>query len=511
MRKHFPMLRKWTKNKIQNVSCATEILGLFLFLTICSSSLAQMMSDQTREIGSLLREGQFDQALQLLQSELQRDPQSAQLWVLQGIALSGKSDKKQALQSFRRALVVSPNYLPALEGAAQIEYETGGREATALLQRVLTLAPHDPTAHAMLGSLAYKNHNCREAVSHFDQAGSQLESQPTALRQYGICLALTKKAEPAIAVFQKLVALPGGDQGDRLRLAELQLSLDQASDASQTLQPLLQGQPDSAVLALAAEACERQKNTPQAVKLLHQAIVQDPKNVDLYLQFADLSLVHQSFQVGIDMMNAGLKLQPTAASLYLARGILYVQIADYEHAEADFEKADQIAPQLSISEAARGMVAEQQDDLDKALSVVRARLRKKPDDAFLLYVEADILVQKDPDVDSPDFNTAIASAQQAVRLQPGLVAARDTLAKLYLQAGKNQFAAEESRAALKHDPDDQVALYHLIVALRKTGHREELPPLLQKLAQLRQKSTREEGEHNRYKLIEQGTDAVQKQ
>jgi tetratricopeptide (TPR) repeat protein len=500
MRKHFPMLAKRAEDRISRR--ARLIVVLSFCFGICGLSFGQT-SSRAREITSLLQARQFDQALQLLHSELQEDPKNAQLWALQGIAFSGKADKKEALQSFRRALGLSPNYLPALEGAAEIEYETGGKDAVALLQRVLKLVPADPTAHAMLGSLAYKNHNCSEAVSHFQQAGSQLESQPTALRAYGICLSRSTHPDQAIAVFQKLVALSGDDDRDRVRLAALQLSVDKPSDASQTLEPVLQHQPDSAALSLAAEASEQQKDTPQAVKLLHQAIVQDPKNIDLYLQFADLSLVHQSFQVGVDMMNAGLKLQPNAAPLYLARGILYVQLADYEHAEADFETADKIAPQSSISEAARGMVAEQQDDLDKALSVVRTQLSKKPNDPFLLYVEADILVQKNPDVDSPDFNQAVASARRAVELQPGLVKARDTLAKLYLQADKNQLAVEQSREALKHDPNDQVAVYHLIVGLRRTGHSEELPALLQQLAQLRQKATREEGEHNRYKLIEQ--------
>lgn len=501
MRKHFPMIRSRAQKEIRGVRWTIKIFGFSVVLAICGSSLAQTPNDRIGDITSSLRARDFDHALQLLHSELQHDPQNAQLWALQGIAFSDKSENKEALQSFRRALDLSPNYLPALEGAAQVEYETGDKQASALLERVLHLVPNDSTAHAMLGSLAYKNHDCPEAVSHFQQAGSQLQSQPAALRQYGICLAQTKHAQQAITVFQNVVAL-SDSESDRLRLAALQLSDGKPSDASETLHPVLQGQPDSAVLALAAEACEQQKDTPQAVKLLHQAIVQDPKNIDLYLQFADLSLVHQSFQVGVDMINAGLKLQPAAAALFLARGILYVQLADYEHAEADFEKADEIAPQLSISEAARGLVAEQQDDLDKALSVVRARLSKKPNDAFLLYVEADILVQKNPDVGSPEFNQAIASSRRAIELQPGLVTARDTLAKLYLQEEKNELAVEESRESLKHDPNDQVAVYHLIVGLRKTGHREELPALLQKLAQLRQQATREEGEHNRYKLIE---------
>jgi tetratricopeptide (TPR) repeat protein len=55
--------------------------------------------------------------------------------------------------------------------------------------------------------------------------------------------------------------------------------------------------------------------------------------------------------------SAGLKPQPGAAAPYLARGILFVQLADYDHAEADFDKAKELDPHLTVSEAARGMAA----------------------------------------------------------------------------------------------------------------------------------------------------------
>jgi Flp pilus assembly protein TadD len=155
------------------------------------------------------------------------------------------------------------------------------------------------------------------------------------------------------------------------------------------------------------------------------------------------------------------------------------------------------------------MVAEQQDDLDKALAVVREKLRENPNDAMLLFVEADILAERNPDVGSPEFECAVATARRVSELQPGMTDAEDLLAKLDLQAGNNERAVDESRDALRRNPDDQPALYHLIVGLRRTGHKDELPPLLQRLAELRQKATHEEGEHNRYKLIEQsGADST---
>jgi hypothetical protein len=52
-------------------------------------------------------------------------------------------------------------------------------------------------------------------------------------------------------------------------------------------------------------------------------------------------------------------------------------------------------------------------------------------------------------------------------------------------------------------------VYRLIQALRKTGEKKEIPELLQRLAQLREQTTKEEKEHYRYKLFEE--DSLTKQ
>jgi tetratricopeptide (TPR) repeat protein len=212
---------------------------------------------------------------------------------------------------------------------------------------------------------------------------------------------------------------------------------------------------------------------------------------------------HQSFQAGIAMIDSGLKLKPAAAQLYLARGVLHVQLAEYEQAEADFEKAEQLDPNQALSAAAQGMLAEEKDqnNPDQALSTVRAKLAKKPVDAFLWYLQAAIISQKSPTSGSSEFEQGLSSAQKAVNLQPSLTAAHNVLAKYYLDSGQNALAAKECRIALEQSPEDQTALYHLILALRKTNDQAEIPELLKRLAKARQEATREEGERNRYKLV----------
>src|SRR5258708_36897444 len=123
-------------------------------------------------IGSGLGSGEFEKALELVQPGLQESPTNPQLWTLQGLAYSGQGDQKKARVSFESALKIAPDYLPALEGAAQLEYEAGSAEAAPLLQHVLRFRPGDPTSHAMLAVLAYQKRDCAGPVQHFAQTGA---------------------------------------------------------------------------------------------------------------------------------------------------------------------------------------------------------------------------------------------------------------------------------------------------------------------------------------------------
>jgi tetratricopeptide (TPR) repeat protein len=459
--------------------------------------------DASSAASEALRSRKFADALQILQPALQQAPGNKQLWMLQGLAYLGEEKKREGLASFRRALKISPDYLPALEGAAQIEFDAGSDAAVPLLEHVLRLKSDDATSHAMLAVLASKKGDCATAIRHFDESGSLTTSQPAALQQQGMCLLKLKQFDRAIGVFQRVLDLNPADNRARSQLAAVQLAADKPKEAVATLEPVLQANPlDAKVLRLAASAYEASGNTPDAVRTLREAIVTDPRNVDLYLDFANLSMDHQSFPVGIEMINSGLKLLPESAPLYLTRGILYVQLARYDEAEADFDKANVLDPSGSLGSVAQGLQAVQTNDPDRALATVRTKLAKKPNDPYLLYLQADVLAQKGTDAGSPEFEGALRSAKKALTLQPSLVAARNVLAKLYLQAGQNQLAIEQCRKALETDPKDQTAVYHLIQGLRKTGAKSEIPGLLKRLADLRAESSRQEIERNRYKLVQ---------
>jgi tetratricopeptide (TPR) repeat protein len=480
---------------------ACILLNLILLV---SCGFAQTAGDRISLIASALHGQEFAKALELLRPALQQAPGNSQLWAMQGAAYAGEGNKQEALASFRAALKISPDYLPALHGAAQIEYDAGSAAAIPLLRHLLRLHPIEQTSHGMLAVLEYQQGNCADAVIHFEKAGALFDAQPDGLHAYATCLVKLKQLDKAAEIFQRALVLSPQDARERHLLAALQLMAHHPQDALVTLQPLLQGSnPDAETLELAATAFEDSRDTPQAVGALRQAILLDPQNVNLYVDFANISSAHDSFQVGIDVVTDGIGQLPKAAPLYLARGVLYVQLAQYDQAEADFETAHELDPHQSLSFAAQGLLAEQQNDLDRALTTVQAKLAQKPSDAVLLYLRADFLSQKGVEPGTPEFQLAERSARQAVKLQPTLSSARTVLAKLYLQAGNYSEAVEQCRKALDHDPKDQTALYHLIQGLRKTGDQREIPDLLKRLALLRKQAAREQSERYQYKLIEE--------
>ena len=479
-----------------------RLAALLMAVSLCCPAADE---DAVRSITAALRAKNFQQALDLAAAARRTSPKDVRILVLQGMALTGLQRDSEALAALKSAIEISPDYVPALEAAAEIEYRQGAAGAEGHLQHLLKLRPGEQTAHAMLGSLAWKRADCASAAQHFAQARSAIAAQPDALREYGSCLMKLKRPAEAAGIFRELTGIQPEDRRGHYALSVALMDANQHREAIAALEPWPGAKnPDPAALELASAAHEALGETPEAVALLRQAVLLDPRNVSLYLDFAALSFTHQSFQVGIDMINAGLTQLPESGALYLARGVLYVQTAEYNKADADFDKAERLDPGRALSSAARGLSQIQQNNPEQALANVRAQLKSNSKDAFLYYVLAELLSRAGPPPGSAEFQQAVEAAAQAVRLKPDFVLARDVLSRLYLQAGQTAKAIEQCRLALRDDPADEMALYRLIRALQSKGGDAvaEVPELLKQFNLVRQQNQQKQAQEGKYRLVE---------
>lgn len=206
------------------------------------------------------------------------------------------------------------------------------------------------------------------------------------------------------------------------------------------------------------------------------------------------------------MIDVGLSRIPGDSSLYLSRGLLYVQLAEYDKAEADFKTAENLDSKQTLTSYAIALAELEKNEPEKALSQVRSQLRVHPDSPSHYYLLAKLLERDASDDHSRAIREAIRSALTAVRLKPDFVEARNLLAGLYQQSGQYALAMEQCELALRYAPSDQSAMYHLITSLRhsgKSGDRDKLQVLVKRLSQAQHASREQDANRKRFKLVEE--------
>ena len=466
---------------------------------------AQSQGDGVTRIQAALRNRDFASALEMAREALKQDPRQARVLAMEGVACSALGRQQEALGAYRKALSFEPDSLAALEGAAQIEFNSDDAEAEEHLQRILRQRPGEPTSHAMLAVIAYRKDDCPSAIEHFAKAREIIDGDAAALTEYASCLLGENRAAEAVPRLQRAFQLVPSDAHLRYNLAVAQQAAGMNKEAIETLEPLLKrANPDPDGLDLAAAANDELNNTAEAVRLLREALIAEPKQLKYYMDFASLALRHSSWDVGLDIVNLGLKQLPNAGPLYVARGILYIQLANFDAARADFERANALDPVQTGGTVAEAMAAIQQRDPARALETINAQLRLHPDDPFLEYLKALAILKNGTTAGSDLFNQGLEAARKAAAAEHGFTSARDLLAEMDIETRQFAEAEEQSRLALKENPSDEKAMYQLIRALRGSGNdpKGELPALTRRISELLAQKRNNETTENKYKLYE---------
>jgi tetratricopeptide (TPR) repeat protein len=463
------------------------LVTAFAVVLLPAAISAQVEGNDANTVAHELQQNNNAQAVAVADRILTTRPSDCQVLTLRGIALGREGQVSDAQNSFDRALDSCPDSLPALEGAAQIAYAKRSAAATDLLHRILLQRPDDQTSHAMLGSLSFQHGDCAAAIEHFERSLPLVQRSVEAQREFGSCLFSQGDHRKAEETFRR-IAEQNPSEGNVLQLAVVEWKSKDFDDALNTLQPLLtSSSADSKPFSLAAQIAEEKGDTPRAVEWLHTAILKDPSETANYLLFSTISFNHASYQVGIDLVNSGLRQSPEAAKLYLARGVLQVQLSNYDAAVADFEKAHALDPKLSFVEDAMGMMRSQQHDWAGSLAIFEREAAEHPQDPLLQYLYAEALAHENGNDSKQNAAKAIAAVKKALELEPDYQPARDLLCTLLLKTNRYAEVIDQAGIALKHDPTDQSALYQEIQAQRRLGNKEAIQPLVSRLEELKRR------------------------
>jgi tetratricopeptide (TPR) repeat protein len=471
---------KSTQTNINRPAAVVTALALLLALT--PACLSQQPQTPKQVIYQLLSAHQYQQAEQAARASLSLSPGDCSIEVLLGLALRGEAKLDSALEAFKSAIKQCPQNLAAIEGAAETAFLLHKPEAKDLVTQVISLRPEDETAYAMLGAIDARSGDCAGAVENYARAPSRVHQSAPALRQYGGCLVALERPNDAMPVLSQLLALQD-DSANRIALARAQSDAKDNAAALATLQPLLgTDSKESSAFLLAAQLAEAGNDTPKAVEWFRKSIEINPRNVNAYLAFSELSFNHGAFKVGTDFLTLGIHELPSEGRLYLARGVLEEQQGQMDAALTDFQKAHQLNPQLSFAEDAMGMLFSQKQDSTAALNLFAQQSELHPDDPLLQYLYAESLSQV-ANGDQNLLEKAIAAARRSTKLEPGYQPANDLLCVLLLRHNDLAEVVTQAQAATKLDPYDEVAIYQELQAEHKLKHDDKTAILVKQLQQ----------------------------
>jgi tetratricopeptide (TPR) repeat protein len=445
---------------------------------------------------------EYEAAIGVLERVLAAAPRDLKALNLLGIALTSAGRIEAGSERFRRALAIDASFHPARKNLAINEFAQGRmEEARGHFEQVLKQAPDDEVTHVHLAEIYFQRKDLAAALRHYEQSGTRVAQNAGWTLHYATALLGQGERAKAVAVLDRLperdadarfeagVALGrAGAHAEAARFFDSArgykdpyaaaynqvVMLVEAADYPAAVQAaeevLARGQAPAEMYNLAARAYGGAGRIQEAYDALRQATRLEPRAPEHYIDLATLCVEHHNFDLGLEIVDIGLRQLPDSWMLHVQRGVLLAMTARLGEAEQAFEAARRLGPDQAVPYAALGMAWMQSGQADKAVAVLRAELGHRQDHV-VPYIFAVALLRSGVDPTAPAAAEAVDALRASVRADPAFAPARAELGRLLLKRGETEAAVEELEKAVALDPASSPALYALAQAYQKKGDR----------------------------------------
>ena len=393
----------------------------------------------------LIADAKFDDALKIVTTVTDANPQAVTSHYLRGVAFSGKGALQSGIASFRKVLELVPSATTIQVQLAALYVRNGqAKDAAQLLGPVLRAQPNLGIAHLLMGEALLLDGNVtgaeRELLPLAAANPNSSETQAWIGRLWGT------KGDKARArqAFEKSLSLNSASFAAFNGLVSLDL-VDKKFDAVQTrLESRLKGSPnDPATLFLAANSYLAMNNVPRAEALLTQLITVDPSNFDAYGKLGYIYASERRLDEAKAKFDAAAAHQERPVAAKTITGMILELQGKPEEARKSYQAALALDPTAAV--AANNLAwqyAEMGGNLDQALNLAQAAKAKLPENSQISDTLGWIYLKKDL------ATLAIGSLEQAARQNPTSPTVRYHLGLAYLKNSDESKARRELQEAL---------------------------------------------------------------
>ena len=368
-------------------------------------------------------QGRLSEALALVDKAISAMPTVPEPWHVKAeLLLYGKNNMAAAMEAYRKALELAPNYFPARSGMISLLLAQGDVKGAAIQLEALrkTLPQHYQTKYYE-AHLAFLNHDYVKARDMIQRVLRVTPDNDRALQMAGAIEFETGALVQAESYLGKALQQTPGLYVARRLLVKTHLRLGQPAKALTVLKPVLdQAQPDVEALLLAVEAYTQ---------------AGEPKRADAYLA-----------QV--------VKLNPSDVK---TRSALALSRMGSDNVEATFSELRSIARSDKGIHADEALVNAyvRNNNLEEALKAIESIEAKQPDRPSTATMKGRVYLMK------KDAIQARKSFERALEIDPAFVQAATNLAVLDVTDGKPEAARKRFESVLAKEPTNMQALLGL--------------------------------------------------
>lgn len=446
----------------------------------------------------------FGCAVDTFEAGLERDPSSAQLYFLTGLALFGGGHEPEAILKlqqatrldpnvikphlvlaelldragnhadgegeWKRALAIDPASIPALEGLS----------ADRLLQKdypgVIKLLDPAPRAEPLALNLA----RAYGLLNYPDQAKQALsDGLKLAPKSIPLAQALAaaqihqRRYEDAIKLLNQSLVDHPGDLGLELQLFRTLVMSNHINEARPLGPKLLALRPhDPEILFLNGVVERIDEDYLHARAHLEEAVALQPSDYNIHYNLGILLVFQREWQHAIDELQKSIALGESYPEVHFQLARALRGLGDNEGAKRELETYQQMkkADEASLEAATAERKADADldaGDLKEATLEYRQAVDQAPDNANLKYKLSVALHQ------SGDLTGEQAQLEQAVKLKPDFALAQRQLGYLLDRGGDPDAAIVHFRAAVQAQPGWAEAWINLSAVLAVTGQLDE--------------------------------------
>jgi cellulose synthase operon protein C len=300
----------------------------------------------------------------------------------------------------------------------------------------------------------------------------------------GIALTSQGRFDEAIPHF--LTAQANGVKSFALQfnLALCYVGTRQFQDAIRTLSAIPAGANSAEVKNLLAQAYVGDRNAGAAWKAFQEAASLAPDRERLYVLVSQACLDEGLTDMGMRVVETGLKNLPGSARIHFQRGIFDSQNDDSEAARKEFADVRRLAPVSDIAFIAEAEQALIEGRMADVIRSARAGIHAGYSHYLLLTLLGEALLRTGAAPSTPEFTEAQGALEQAAAQRPAYSSSHVGLGRIYLALGRNADAVAQLETARRLDPRNKAVYPPLAAAYQRSSMPGQAKAALSALADL---------------------------